>query len=152
MSDKVKMIDISGKEEIYREATAIGRIKLKKETVEKIMRGEIEKGNVFSVAKTAAILAVKKTPEIIALCHPIPINSVKVDIYPVEDGVEVKVTVIAISKTGVEMEALSGVSVALLNIWDMVKKYEKDELGQYPETVIYGIRVLEKIKRGSINE
>ena len=147
MSDKVKMIDISGKKEIYREATAIGRIKLKKETVEKIMKGEIEKGNVFPVAKTAAILAVKKTPEIIALCHPIPINSVKVDIYPVEDGVEVKVTVIAISKTGVEMEALSGVSVALLNIWDMVKKYEKDELGQYPETVIYAIRVLEKIKR-----
>ena len=107
MSDKVNMVDISSKDIIYREATAIGRIKLRKETIEKIERSEIEKGNVFAVAKTAAILAVKKTPEIIALCHPIPISSVKIDIQLIEDGVEVKVTVRAMSKTGVEMEALS---------------------------------------------
>lgn len=144
----MNMVDISSKEVIYREATAIGRIKLRKETVERIKKGEIEKGNVFAVAKTAAILAVKKTPEIIALCHPIPISSVKVDIQLIEYGVEVKVTVKAVSKTGVEMEALSGVTVALLNVWDMVKKYEKDEYGQYPETVIYDIKVIEKIKGG----
>jgi len=144
---EVKMVDITKKDIIYREATAIGRIKLKKETVERIMRGEIEKGDVISASKLVAIMAVKRTPELLPLCHPIQITSVNVDIYPIQSGLEVKVTVKATAKTGVEMEALAGVSAALLNIWDMVKKYEKDEKGQYPHTEIYGIRVISKIKR-----
>ena len=141
------MVDITKKDIIYREATAIGRIKLKKETIERIMRGEIEKGDVISASKLVAIMAVKRTPELLPLCHPIQITGVNVDIYPIQNGLEVKVTVKATAKTGVEMEALAGVSAALLNIWDMVKKYEKDENGQYPHTEIYSIRVISKIKR-----
>jgi len=143
----VKMVDITKKDIIYREATAIGRIKLKKETIERIMRGEIEKGDVISASKLVAIMAVKRTPELLPLCHPIQITGVNVDIYPIQNGLEVKVTVKATAKTGVEMEALAGVSAALLNIWDMVKKYEKDKNGQYPHTEIYSIRVISKIKR-----
>lgn len=147
MSDEVKMVDISEKKVVYREATAVGKIRLKRDTIEKIIGNEIEKGNVLSVAKTSAILAVKKTPEIIALCHPIPILGVEVNIKTLEEEIEVSVTVRSFSKTGVEMEALMGVAAALLNIWDMVKKYEKDELGQYPYTVIRDIRVVKKIKQ-----
>jgi cyclic pyranopterin phosphate synthase len=142
----VKMVDISEKEPIVRIARARGRIKLRESTIKRIVEGKIEKGDVITVAKLAAIQAVKKTPEIVQLCHPIPIENVDVEVKLKENYVEVEVEVKAIAKTGVEMEALSGVSAALLNIWDMVKKYEKDEMGQYPSTVIYDISVLEKRK------
>ncbi|MCD6301671.1 MAG: cyclic pyranopterin monophosphate synthase MoaC, partial [Staphylothermus sp.] len=96
----------------------------------------------------AAIQAVKKTPELIPLCHNIPITNVKVEYeFLGEDKIKVRVRVKTTSKTGVEMEALTGVALALLNIWDMVKKYEKDEKGQYPETWIEYIKVIEKIKK-----
>lgn len=140
------MVDISEKRDIIRVAKASGKIKLKKETINLIKEMKIEKGDVISVAKTMAILAVKKTPELISLCHPIPITNVKVDMNFLNDSIEVTVTVKSIAKTGVEMEALSGVVAALLNIWDMVKAYEKNEKGQYPTTLIYDIRVIEKQK------
>lgn len=142
----VKMVDISEKEPVTRVARARGRIKLRESTIRRIAEGKIEKGDVITVAKLAAIQAVKRTPEIIQLCHPIPIENVEVEVRVEEDFVEVEVEVKATAKTGVEMEALAGVSAALLNIWDMVKKYEKDERGQYPSTVIYDISVLEKRK------
>ncbi|MGC9103803.1 MAG: cyclic pyranopterin monophosphate synthase MoaC [Candidatus Methanodesulfokora sp.] len=142
----VKMVDISEKEPVLRIARARGRIKLRESTIKRIVEGRVEKGDVITVAKLAAIQAVKKTPEIIQLCHPIPIENVGVEVRIEKDYVEVEVEVKAIAKTGVEMEALSGVSVALLNIWDMVKKYEKDEMGQYPSTAISDISVLEKRK------
>jgi len=148
---EVNMVDITEKDVIYREATAIGRIRLKEETIKKILSGEVEKGDVISSSKLVAIMTVKRTSELLPLCHPIQITSVNADIYPIVDGLEVRVTVKAIAKTGVEMEALTGVSMALLNIWDMVKKYEKDEEGQYPSTEIYGIRVISKIKKGISN-
>ncbi|MCC6052577.1 MAG: cyclic pyranopterin monophosphate synthase MoaC, partial [Desulfurococcaceae archaeon] len=90
--------------------------------------------------------AVKSVPHLLPLTHNIPITSVDVEFTLVEDGVRVHVKVKTTAKTGVEMEALMGVLVALLNIWDMVKKYEKDERGQYPHTVISDVRVVEKIK------
>ena len=142
----VKMVDISEKEPVLRIARARGRIKLRESTIKRIVEGRVEKGDVITVAKLAAIQAVKKTPEIIQLCHPIPIENVGVEVRIEKDYVEVEVEVKAIAKTGVEMEALSGVSAALLNIWDMVKKYEKDEMGQYPSTAISDISVLEKRK------
>ena len=144
----VKMIDITEKNNVVREAVAEGKIYLRRETIEKILRGEIKKGDVFSVAKIAAIQAVKKTPDIIPLCHPIPITNVDVEIETnVEAGeITVRVKVKSVGKTGVEMEALTGTAVALLNIWDMVKAYEKDEEGQYPETLIKSIKVLRKRK------
>jgi len=146
MKREVKIIDITRKKDVYREATAIGRIKVRPSTLKKILEGSIEKGDVITISKLAAIIAVKKTSEILPFCHPIPITGINVEIYPTEDGLEVKVNVRTVAKTGVEMEALTGVMIGLLNIWDMIKKYEKDEKGQYPHTEIYGIRVISKIK------
>ncbi len=141
------MVDITSKKEVYREATASGKIILRKETIERIKEDKVEKGNVFNVATVAAILAVKRTWNLIPLCHPIPITSVKVDFNVSSNSIEVIVNVKTTAKTGVEMEALVGVSTALLTIWDMAKKYEKDEKGQYPYTKIVDIKVESKIKR-----
>ena len=148
MSKGVKMVDISHKKDVVRIAKAVGSIKLKRETIERILRGEIEKGDVITVSKIVAISAVKKTPEILPLCHPIPITNVSVNIVlePDKERILAEVVVKSVGKTGVEMEALVGVSAALLNIWDMVKAYEKDIHGQYPHTKIEEIKVVEKIK------
>lgn len=143
----VKMIDISEKDMVHREAEATGKISLKRETVEAIKAGKVKKGDPLSVAEVASILAVKRTPEAIPLCHPIPITSVKTEFQMGCDHVEATCRVSAEYKTGVEMEALAGVTAALLTIWDMVKYMEKDEKGQYPSTAITGIRVVEKRKR-----
>ncbi len=143
------MVDITGKSVVYREATATGIIKLRPETIELIRKKGVEKGDVEQVASVAAVLAVKKTPELVPLCHPIPITGVEVDFSYGEDHVEVRVSVRTTAKTGVEMEALAGVTAALLTIWDMVKKYEKDEEGQYPYTMITGVRVVRKVKSSS---
>jgi cyclic pyranopterin phosphate synthase len=94
----------------------------------------------------AAINGVKNTPFLLPLTHNIPITSVKVDYEFLDDGVRVYVNVKTTAQTGVEMEALVGAVMALLNIWDMVKKYEKNEAGQYPYTVINDVRVIEKVK------
>ena len=142
------MIDISEKDSILRIATASGKIYLKNETIERIKNNNIRKGDVFTIAKIAAINAVKKVPDLIPLCHPIPISSIDIDFdYEGENTIIVKCTVKSISKTGVEMEALMGVNIALLNIWDVVKMYEKDSKGQYPITAITQVKVNEKIKK-----
>ncbi|MFX0080955.1 MAG: cyclic pyranopterin monophosphate synthase MoaC [Candidatus Hodarchaeota archaeon] len=142
------MIDISEKDAIPRIATASGRIRLKKETIERIKNSQVGKGDVFTIAKIAAINSVKKVPDLIPFCHQIPINNVEID-FEIENDTTLKVSckVKSIAKTGVEMEALTGVGVALLNIWDVVKMYEKDEEGQYPSTLIYDVKVEEKIKK-----
>ncbi len=145
------MVDISEKENVERVAVASGSIKLKNSTVEKIKSRAIKKGDVLGCAETAAILAVKKTPDMIPLCHPISIEAVKVDFSIGEGDIKVAVSVKSIGKTGVEMDALHGVSVALLTIWDMVKSVEKDETGNYPHTWIEGIRVERKEKRGLLS-
>ena len=144
----VRMVDISTKDTVFREARAEGYIKLRKETIELIREGKVEKGDVFTIAKVAAIQAVKKTPELIPLCHNIPVTFADVEFQVVgEDKVRVEAIVRASAKTGVEMEALTAVMVALLNVWDLVKKYEKDESGQYPWTIIEGVRIISKTKR-----
>ncbi len=144
----MSMVDITNKKTVYREAIAEGVIRLKPETIKRIKEGTVEKGDVLTVSSIVAIQAVKKTPELIPLCHNIPITNVKAEYEFVgEDKIRVRVRVKTTAKTGVEMEALTGVSLALLNIWDMVKKYEKDDKGQYPETWIEYIRVVEKIKK-----
>ena len=140
------MVDITEKDVVYREAIAVGWIKLKKETLEKIKRGEVPKGDVLAVSRVAAVQAVKKTSELIPYCHPIPITSVEVEFQLGEETVTVEVTVKAHARTGVEMEALVGVCTALLTIWDMVKALEKSEDGQYPHTEIGGVKVLKKVK------
>lgn len=142
------MIDITEKDIIERIATATGKIYLKEETIERIKNNNVKKGDVESIARIAGINAVKKVPDLIPLCHPIPITGSSIE-FEYEDGNTMKVicTVKSIGKTGVEMEALTGVNVALLNIWDVVKMYEKDEAGQYPNTKIDEIKVKEKIKK-----
>jgi cyclic pyranopterin phosphate synthase len=145
------MVDVTAKPEVYREAVAKGKIRLKPETVRLIKSGRIEKGDPFETAKIAGILAAKNTSSLIPLCHPLPLTNVKIDINMVDDSTaEVVATVKTKAQTGVEMEALVAVSVALLTIWDMTKQYEKDEAGQYPSTVIQDIRVVQKIKQDEI--
>jgi cyclic pyranopterin phosphate synthase len=141
-----KMVDIGDKKISKRLARARGEIKLKQTTVAAIKKGEIKKGDVVSTAKTAAILAVKNTPNIVPLCHPIPIDSVEIFIDLAEETVSCECEVKALYKTGVEMESLTGVSVALLTIWDMVKYLEKDANGQYPTTKIFNLQVVSKEK------
>ncbi len=144
---RVSMVDVTDKADMYREAEAEGFIKLRPETLKRIREGSVEKGDVFSTTNIAAILAAKKTAELLPLCHPIPLTNVSVRIDVEDEGVRVRTSVRAVGKTGVEMEALVATTVALLNVWDMVKKYEKDENGQYPHTEITSIRVRGKVKR-----
>lgn len=146
---KARQVDVSDKPSVFRRATAEGSIELRAETVLAIKAGSIEKGNVLNTATVAAVLAAKQTPYIIPFCHQIPLMSITVD-YSVDDT-EIKaiVEVKSEGKTGVEMEALTGVTVALLTIWDMVKSMEKDETGNYPVTTLSSVRVVEKHKDGT---
>jgi cyclic pyranopterin monophosphate synthase len=146
------MVDITEKPPVLRTATAAGSIRLKKSTIKAIKDGQVKKGDVLTTARLAAILAVKDTPRIIPMCHTIPITGTEVKFELEQERVGVAVTVTSVGMTGVEMEALTGVAVALLNIWDMVKYLEKDETGNYPETEIEGIEVLEKRKNNDKNK
>jgi cyclic pyranopterin phosphate synthase len=144
----VAMVDVSGKAETFREATATGKIRLKPATVNLIREGKIAKGDPLYTAKIAGVLAAKKTSELIPLCHPLPLTSVEVEAEIVEkNAVEVTATVKTEAQSGVEMEALAAASVGLLTIWDMVKQYEKDAAGQYPNTAIDDIHVVRKLKQ-----
>lgn len=140
------MVDISGKPIVKRKAIASGRIILGKKSLDAIEAGKVKKGNVFEAAKISAIQSVKATWQIIPYCHPIPIESVSVNFDLRDDSVFCSVEVAASYKTGVEMEALVGVTSSLLTIWDMVKYLEKDERGEYPITRITDIQVVSKEK------
>jgi cyclic pyranopterin phosphate synthase len=143
----VAMVDISGKAEVFREATAKGKIRLKAETVNLIREKKIVKGNPLYTAKIAGVLAAKKTSELVPLCHPLPLASVEIEAKIVDKtAIEVTATVKTKAQTGVEMEALAAASVGLLTIWDMVKQYEKNAAGQYPNTAIENIHVVRKRK------
>ena len=142
------MVDVSGKEQIFREATATGSIKLKPETIDLIKANKIAKGDPLYTAKIAGVLAAKKTSDLIPLCHPLPLTNVEVMVkISNKSTVEATATVKTRAQTGVEMEALTAVSAALLTIWDMTKQYEKDPTGQYPSTAIENIFVVKKLKQ-----
>ena len=144
--DPVSMVDVSRKEMVQRAATATGRIVLQRETIDAVKMGKVRKGDPLAVAEVASIQAVKKTPDLIPLCHNVPIGSVDTSFKIWDAYIEARCKVTAVYRTGVEMEALTGVTVALLNIWDMVKYLEKDEEGQYPDTRITDVKVTEKWK------
>ncbi|MCW3996625.1 MAG: cyclic pyranopterin monophosphate synthase MoaC [Candidatus Bathyarchaeota archaeon] len=145
---KMAMVDVSAKAEILREATATGNIKLKPQTIELIQMEKIAKGDPLYTAKIAGVLAAKKTSELIPLCHPLPLTNVEVDVKIADKGtVSATATVKTRAQTGVEMEALTAVSMALLTVWDMTKQYEKDAAGQYPSTTISDIHVVRKLKQ-----
>jgi cyclic pyranopterin phosphate synthase len=142
------MIDITEKPVVRRMAQASGRIILSSKAVEEIRAGRIKKGDPLQVAEVAAINAAKQTHLLIPHCHQIPLDSVSIQFKINDDSVETICTVKAQARTGVEMEAVIGVSIALNTLWDMVKYIEKDSKGQYPYTSIADIRVLTKKKGG----
>jgi len=119
------MVDVANKQDTKRLATAAGRILLSPSTVRLLRDGAVPKGDVLGVARVAGIMAAKRTSELIPLCHPLPISSVNVDLEIVEDGVNIKAEAAVTGKTGVEMEALTAVSVAALTVYDMVKAVDR---------------------------
>lgn len=141
-----KQADISKKPITYRVATASGRIRLRPSTVTRIRKGLVDKGDPMAISEIAGIMAAKRTHELLPLCHPLKIENTTIETRIIASGLEVTATVSANEKTGVEMEALTATTVALLNIWDVVKAYEKDDRGQYPTTQIEKIRVVRKAK------
>ncbi|PYK94821.1 MAG: cyclic pyranopterin monophosphate synthase MoaC [Verrucomicrobia bacterium] len=135
-----RMVDVSAKPQSARTAIASGKIRLRRETLELISKNKIAKGNVFATARIAGIQAAKQTAQLIPLCHTLPLGEVKIDIVTSNDGAEVKCTARTVAQTGVEMEALTGVSIALLTVYDMCKAVDK-------EMEISGIRLIEKTKQ-----
>jgi cyclic pyranopterin phosphate synthase len=122
---KAQMVDVSAKPMSARTAIAKGKIKLQRKTLELISKDQIAKGNVFATARLAGIQAAKQTAHLIPLCHTLPLSEVKIDIVAARDGAEVSCTARTVAQTGVEMEALTGVTIALLTIYDMCKAVDK---------------------------
>jgi cyclic pyranopterin monophosphate synthase len=136
---EARMVDVSAKAPTEREAVAEGRVVMTRKTLDIVRKGDAKKGDVLGVARIAGILAAKRTHELIPLCHPLSISQIEVDIAPDTKlpGIVVKARVKVAGKTGVEMEALTAVSVACLTIYDMVKAVERGMR-------IEGIRLIEK--------
>ena len=137
---RAQMVDVSAKPLSARTAVATGKIRLQPETLDLISNEQIAKGNVFASSRIAGIQAAKQTAHLIPLCHTLPLSEVKVDIVMSNDQAEVKCTARTVAQTGVEMEALTGVAVALLTIYDMCKAVDK-------KMVIGDVRLLKKTKQ-----
>ena len=137
---RAQMVDVSTKPMSKRRAVATGRIRLQRETIDLISKDQIAKGNVFTTARIAGIQAAKQTAHLIPLCHTLPLGEVKIDIVTSNDGAEVKCTAQTVAQTGVEMEALVGVTVALLTIYDMCKAVDDS-------MVISDVRLVQKTKQ-----
>jgi cyclic pyranopterin monophosphate synthase len=140
------MVDVSAKPIVARSAIASGRLVLKPATIQAILKKQIEKGDALEIARVAAVLAAKNTPQILPLCHPLPVESIDVSLQLAKTSVTCTTTVRTHWKTGVEMEALVATSTALLTVWDLVKGREKTPDGQYVNTVIQDLRVVRKEK------
>ena len=138
-SGTVRMVDVSHKPVSRRTAIARGHIRLQPGTVQKINESAIAKGNVLAVAQVAAVSAVKRTDELIPLCHSLPVQHVDIAFRGDPEGFEIECAVTTIAQTGVEMEALTGVSVAALTIYDMCKAVDKT-------MEISGVRLVSKTK------
>src|SRR5213080_1602012 len=136
---RAQMVDVSAKPLSQRRAIVRGKIRLQQETLNLIARNQIAKGNVFATARVAGIQAAKQTAHLIPLCHTLPLSQVKIDIIAARDGAEVTCTAQTVAQTGVEMEALVGVAVALLTIYDMCKAVDK-------KMHIADVRLVEKTK------
>ena len=137
---RARMVDVSAKPMSKRRAVATGKIRLRRETLDLITNDQIAKGNVFATARIAGIQAAKQTAHLVPLCHTLPLAEVKIDVVTSNQGAEVKCTAQTVAQTGVEMEALVGVTAALLTIYDMCKAVDK-------KMEIYDVRLMEKTKR-----
>ncbi len=124
---EARMVDVSGKQDTLREARAEGRVVMAEETLDLILRGDAKKGDVIGTARLAGIMAAKRTSDLIPLCHPLMLSKVELDITPDPSlpGLQVVCTAKVTGQTGVEMEALTGVSVACLTIYDMAKAADR---------------------------
>ena len=143
----VQMVDVGSKPDSKRHAVARGEIHLSASTIGAIRDDAVEKGDVLATARIGAVQAVNHTWETIPMCHQIPITNVDTDFAVGDDRIELTVAVETTGKTGCEMEALEGVTTGLNVVWDMVKAAEKDDDGEYPDTSIRDVRVIEKTKR-----
>ena len=143
----VRMVDVGDKPDTARRAVARGTIHLRPSTVDAVRANDVGKGDVLATARVGAVQAVKHTWETIPMCHQIPITNVDTDFDLQDDRIVLDVAVETTGKTGCEMEALEGVTTGLNVVWDMVKAAEKDEDGQYPDTAITDVSVVEKEKR-----
>ena len=121
----MRMIDVGQKPKTERVAIARGRVSMAAATVARIVKGDVEKGDVLAAARIAGIMAAKKTPDIVPLCHPIALSGVEVEATAEADGVEIVATVRTVDRTGVEMEALAAVAAGCLTVYDMLKRYER---------------------------
>jgi cyclic pyranopterin phosphate synthase len=139
-SGKARMVDISAKPPMHREAVAAGKIILAPATIGLLEQNRLQKGDALAVARIAAIQGGKKASELIPLCHPLPIHQLDVQFRVVADGVEITARAVSEGKTGIEMEALTAVSIAALTIYDMCKAVDKG-------MIIGAIALLEKNKR-----
>src|SRR5215813_5214780 len=137
---RAQMVDVSAKPLSKRKAVAGGKIRLQQETLDLIAKDLIAKGNVFATARIAGIQAAKQTAQLIPLCHTLPLGEVNIDIVASKEGAEVKCTARTIAQTGVEMEALVGVTVALLTIYDMCKAVDT-------QMAITEVHLVEKTKQ-----
>ena len=131
------MVDVSAKAVTHREAVAEGFVRMRAETLARIAAGTLPKGDVFAVARLAGIMGAKRTPELVPLCHPLPIASVEVELTPETNGVCIRSRVAVEARTGVEMEALTAVAVAALTLYDMCKAIDRG-------MTIDGIALVEK--------
>jgi len=146
-SGDVQMVDVGDKPDSSRRGVARGAIRLQPSTVDAVRDNDLSKGDVLATARVGAVQAVKHTWETIPMCHQIPITNVETDFTLESDRVVLEVAVETTGKTGCEMEALEGVTTGLNVVWDMVKAAEKDADGQYPDTGIEDVRVVQKRKR-----
>ena len=146
-SGAAQMVDVGGKADSKRRAVARGTIHLQPTTVAAIRENDVEKGDVLATARIGAIQAVKHTWEAIPMCHQIPITNVDTQFDVDDDRITLTVGVETHGKTGCEMEALEGVTTGLNVVWDMVKAAEKDDDGQYPQTRLTDVGIVEKTVR-----
>lgn len=145
------MVDVGEKPVVERRAEAAGEIRLSRETIEAVLSGQIPKGDPLGIAEVAGMIAAKQTHLLVPHCHPIALDTVSLGFTVSPEHIEARCVVKARARTGVEMEALVGVTMALNTLWDVLKSREKDAQGQYPHTRIDHIRVLSKTK-GPIEE
>ncbi len=134
---RAHMVDVGSKPETHRVAVAEGSIEMGSRTLARVREGTAGKGDVLGVARIAGIMGAKRTSELVPLCHPLPLTRVSVDFELFEHGVRARATTETVGRTGVEMEALTAVQVALLTVYDMLKAVDR-------EMVINGVRLLEK--------
>jgi cyclic pyranopterin phosphate synthase len=142
----VQMVDVGAKPDSARRAVARGTIHLQPSTVDAVRADDVDKGDVLATARVGAVQAVKRTWESIPMCHQIPVTNVDTDFSVEADRIVLTVAVETTGKTGCEMEALEGVTTGLNVVWDMVKAAEKDADGQYPDTRLTDVHVVEKRK------